>query len=782
MYEKHGNIFTPALSKILNIKIFESAKKFGHEIVFPKDLIICILSETDCLSAAVIKKMKINVPAVKKEIAGIKESDQSNAVSKNKLHSSTNNIITLSHKMSDKMEYKYGVGTEHVMLAFLDYKGKSSHINCIKNILYKFGLNKEDFLRSIFLALSDGNLVENESKKEETSDGSTQKSQSQGAKKMADSKPQKDPFARYLESFNERVKRDDYKFIGREKELERAIQILCRKTKSNLIVLGEPGVGKTSFVEGIADRINKNLVPKQLLNTEIQYVNIGNVVAGTKYRGQFEERLKGIFDYVRDNPNGNRTILFFDEIHSIVGAGNAEGALDASTLLKPEISSGTMQCIGATTFEDYKKYIQKDEALTRRFSNLHLDETNCDETKSILNGIKSNYESFYDMNISEENISTIVKYSNQYIKNRYFPDKAIDILDESCSKYIIQNQEHSGHTLDNNLVLGVISQMAGVPISAMTSTEIGKLKNIKNVLNSKVVNQGNAVEAVTGAIRRSRKGFKDPDKPMGVFLFLGPTGTGKTLLAKELSMVNFGTDKIIRLDMSEYMDKISVSKITGAAPGYVGYEEESPFTDAIRKRPYSVILLDEIEKAHRDVTNVFLQIFDEGRLTTNKGKTVDFRNTIIIMTSNVGTASFERKKPALGFNAEVSKSQNEMDDFLSKEMTNYFAPEFINRIDQVVVFNKFNQEQVKQIFEIEWNKTYLRLEENGYQVNLSDDAKTYLCKKGHDEKYGARPMKRALAKYIETALADKIFEEDLGDAGIVYVEWDADKDALLFKI
>lgn len=569
----------------------------------------------------------------------------------------------------------------------------------------------------------------------------------------------------------------DQKFIGKEKEIKRCIQILCRKKKRNPLIIGESGVGKTHFVEEIAKKINIGNVPQSLKGINILSLDTGAIVAGTKFRGEFEGRLKSLLNLMEEaNREKIKYILFIDEAQNIMGLGSAEGCLDGGSILKPKLTGSKIQCIGAITPSDYRKSFRKDTALSRRFTGLNLEEPTTEETILILNGIKDEFESYYNITIEENIVEEIVTLSNTYIKDKFSPDKAIDILDESCSRFIVSNESTINESKSENIYLkqstirDVVSEIANIPISAISRSEKEKLSNIKDELSKKVIGQEEAIKSVSSSIQSSRVGLKDDDKPIGVFLFVGQSGMGKTLLAKTLSDAMFGSDKIIRLDMSEYMEKHSLAKIIGSPPGYIGYDEGSCFAEKIKKKPYSVVLLDEIEKAHSEILNILLQIFDEGRLTDSMGRLIDFRNTIIIMTSNIAAPKIIGKK-SLGFHSdsELSKSQN-VKSILQKEIQKTFSPEFVNRIDEIIYFNKLSKKNVESIFDLEFAKVKAKMNKQKYFLQANKTAKYFICGKGYSEKYGARPIVRSIKKYIEVPLAEKILNDEIAPNSTVLIK------------
>jgi ATP-dependent Clp protease ATP-binding subunit ClpC len=502
------------------------------------------------------------------------------------------------------------------------------------------------------------------------------------------------------------------------------------------------------------------------------------MVAGTKYRGQFEERMKWVIQLVEyANKINKKLILFIDEIHTLVNAGAAEGSISGGAILKPKLSSDEIHCIGATTPEDYRKHLTKDEALARRFSKLYLDEPQIEEVHNIVNNIKDEYEKFHNVTVDNDALDEIVNLSDRYIKDRFFPDKALDILDESCSKVVLNN----GTTVSVDTIEKIVSDRTGIPITVVSGEEKEILRHLEGDIKEIVVSQEGAIKKVCKSVRKSRIGLKDENKPIGVYLFLGPTGVGKTLLSKTLSEKLFGKNKIIRLDMSEYMDKTSVNKITGSPAGYVGYEEGSAFLEQVRQKPYSVILLDEIEKAHKDVLNVFLGIFDEGRLTDSCGRLCDFRNTIIIMTSNLATERLKKNK-FLGFNKHNVSSDKEIEDYLIEKVEGYFSPEFIGRITDIVIFNELTKDDARNIFNIEFNKIKKRIKKVGYSIEITEEALSFMCDRGYSEKYGARPMGKIISNLIEDPITDLIIDTGAKKGSIVSISRATDKEELAFQL
>ena len=626
--------------------------------------------------------------------------------------------------------------------------------------------------------------------------------------------------------------------IGREKEIERISQILSRRKKNNPVLIGEPGVGKSALVEGLAQRIVERKTSRLLFDKRVIALDMTAVVAGTKYRGQFEERLRSILTELENNPN---IILFIDEIHTIVGAGSTPGSMDAANILKPALARGELQCIGATTLDEYRKSIEKDGALERRFQKVIVEPTTATETLEILNNIKERYEEHHNVIFTDEAIAACVKLTDRYVSDRCFPDKAIDALDEAGARTHISNicvpkeiEEHeellasvkqqkddavraqkfelaaslrdeekrltaqhkqmteewekelrrSRHTVDAEDIAQVVSMISGVPMQRMEQDEWTRLRGMQKELNGKVIAQETAIEKLCKAIRRSRVGLQSPTKPIGTFMFLGPTGVGKTLLAKELAKIMFGSsDAMIRIDMSEYMEKFTVSRLVGAPPGYVGYEEGGQLTERVRRRPYSIVLLDEIEKAHSDVFNMLLQVMDEGRLTDSYGRTVDFRNTVIIMTSNIGTRELKDFGMGVGFTRnERAEGKQYSREVIQKALNKKFAPEFLNRVDEIINFDQLSKEAITTIVDIELTSIERRIKELEYNITLSDSAKSFLADKGYDVQYGARPLKRALQTYIEDEVSELLLDGVLQQGDTICVDYEQGNEKLTFTI
>ena len=624
--------------------------------------------------------------------------------------------------------------------------------------------------------------------------------------------------------------------VGRTREIDRLIQILSRRKKNNPVLIGEPGVGKSAIVEGLALRIKQRKVSRLLFDKRIMSLDMAAIVAGTKFRGQFEERIKAVIDELKASDD---IILFIDEIHTIVGAGNAGGSMDAANLLKPALARGELQCIGATTLDEYRKTFEKDGALDRRFQKIIVDQTTADETLEILKQIKDNYEKFHNVKYTDDALNACVKLTQRYVSDRAFPDKAIDALDEAGAKAHASNVEapkeieqlelkiadvtkkkqaaaiaqdfeaaanyrdeadmlknelntrksewesalaENRQIVDEQSIAEVVATMTGVPVQRIAQSEGSRLLAMKDELKAKIVGQDEAIDKIVKAIQRNRVGLKDPNRPIGAFMFLGPTGVGKTHMAKMLAEYLFDTkDSLIRIDMSEYMEKFAVSRLVGAPPGYVGYDEGGQLTEKVRRHPYSVVLLDELEKAHQDVFNMLLQVMDEGRLTDSFGRTVDFKNTIIIMTSNIGTRQLKDYGNGIGFNTGTDR-QEQSRSIIQKALNKTFAPEFINRIDDIVMFNSLERDDIYKIIDIELEGFFRRASESGYAIEITDSAKAFLVDRGYDAQYGARPLKRAIQEYIEDDLAELILANTITRGDTLRIDHIADEPRLKMSV
>jgi ATP-dependent Clp protease ATP-binding subunit ClpC len=733
------------------------------------------------------------------------------------------------------------IGTEHLLLSILKEDN-----NIASSILKEFKLNYDLIKDELDIMQESGYKAEilPEAKRAEPAgedDEPKEDSFSSGAiKKSSDSKsktPVLDNFGRDLTKFAEDGKLDP--IVGREKEIERVSQILSRRKKNNPLLIGEPGVGKSAIAEGLALRITQRKVSRVLFNKRIVSLDLASLVAGTKYRGQFEERMKAVMNELEKSPD---IILFIDEIHTIIGAGGASGSLDASNMFKPALARGEIQCIGATTLDEYRQYIEKDGALERRFQKVIVEPTSVEETLEILHNIKEKYEDHHNVVYTDEAIKSCVMLTERYVSDRHLPDKAIDALDEVGSRVHITNinvpesiikvekeiedvkelknkvvrsqqyeeaarlrdserklneelenakkkweEESKSHrqSVSEDNVAEVVAMMTGIPVQKVAEKESGKLMKMADSMNGTVIGQNEAIAKVVKAIQRNRAGLKDPNKPVGSFIFLGPTGVGKTQLCKVLSQYLFDSEEaLIRIDMSEYMEKFAVSRLIGAPPGYVGYEEGGQLTEKVRRKPYSIILLDEIEKAHPDVFNLLLQALDDGKMTDSLGRNIDFKNTIIIMTSNIGARQLQDFGTGVGFGTKTrsENDQGNMKGVIENALKKAFAPEFLNRIDDVVIFNSLNKDDILKIIEIELKKLFGRINTLGYQIQLTTKAKNYIADKGFDEKYGARPLNRAIQKYIEDPLAEEIIQKNIKEGDVIKLDYKTKEDEISVSV
>ena len=753
-----------------------------------------------------------------------------------KFNTQTDNTLRLSYLISKEFRSDV-VESYHFILAVLR-DGRNDASNVVKMYLVRAGLSYASFSAEVKKELNMGagrteSLVAPEDEIDEDEDRRfSARASKEGGKGSAT--PMLDSFGKDLTRFASEGKLDPV--VGRQKELERIAQILSRRKKNNPVLIGEPGVGKSAVAEGLAMNIVQGHVSRTLMNKRLVSLDMASLVAGTKYRGQFEERVKTILTELEKNPN---IILFIDELHTMVGAGNAPGSMDASNLFKPALARGELQCIGATTLDEYREYIEKDGALERRFQKIILDPTTPEETIDILNNIKDKYEDHHLVRYSDEALKACVTLSNRYISDRCLPDKAIDALDEAGARLHIQNihvpeglleaekeiadfeklkveaikeQQYNAAAgyrdqikqLENKLaelkkewetqsdlqrptvtedtVAEVIAMMTGVPVQRIAKNEGERLLRMADELKGTVIGQDDAIIKIAKAIRRNRAGLKDPNKPIGTFIFLGPTGVGKTYLAKVLAEYLFDSqDAIIRIDMSEYMEKHTVSRLIGAPPGYVGYEEGGQLTEKVRRKPYSIVLLDEIEKAHHDVYNILLQVFDEGQLTDGMGRKVDFKNTILIMTSNIGTRELKDFGTGVGFNTEATKAaQNKVEHgILEKALKANFSPEFLNRVDDVIYFNSLGKDEIIKIIDIELKKVISRVNDLGIEIHVTEKAKNHLADAGWDANYGARPLKRAIQKNVEDLLAEEILNQTLPQGSVVDLDYDELKEEIV---
>lgn len=773
----------------------EEARRLGHNFVGTEQVLLGLIGEGTGVAAKTLKSMGVNLKDARAEVEKIIGRGTGFVAVEIPFTPRAKRVLELSWDEARQLGHNY-IGTEHLLLGLIrESEGVAARV------LENLGVDLNKIRSNVVKILG-------ESKPQTVSSGASSSSTSSTTKAKT---PSLDEFGTDLTLAASELRLDPV--IGREKEIERVIQILARRTKNNPVLLGEPGVGKTAVVEGLALRIVNSEVPDILDGKKVIQLDMGLLIAGTKYRGEFEERLKKIMDEIRQAGN---IILVIDEMHTLIGAGAAEGAIDAANILKPALSRGEIQVIGATTLDEYRKHIEKDTALERRFQSVLIEEPSIDDSIEIIRGIKPKYEEHHRLIISDDAIVSSVKLSSKYITDRFLPDKAIDVLDEACSKVRLKVSSLSpeGKELDKELrciikekeeairnqefekasqlrddeanmkekirevsekwrnehdankpvvteenVAEVIGMMTGVPVTKLTESESDRLLNLEKVLHERVIGQNDAIVAISKAIRRARVGLKSPNRPIGSFIFCGPTGVGKTELAKALSEAVFGSeDNMVRVDMSEFMEKHSTSKLIGSPPGYVGYDDGGSLTETIRKKPYSVILFDEIEKAHPDVFNIMLQILDDGRLTDSKGRHVNFKNTIIIMTSNVG-ASMIATQSKLGFvtaDDEKKDKYEKLKDTVNEEMKKAFRPEFINRIDDIIVFAHLSKEEIRQIVDLMMKDLFKRLDERGLTMEVTDDVKDFLATDGYNEAYGARPLRRLIQRKVEDTLAEEI--------------------------
>ena len=811
MYER----FTDRARKVMQLANQE-AQRFNHEYIGTEHILLGLIKEGSGVAANVLKNLDVDLRKIRLEVEKLVQSGP-DMVTMGKLPQTprAKKVIEYSMEEARNLNHNY-VGTEHVLLGLLrEQEGVAAQV--LMNLGLKLEEVREEVLNLLGHGLETGEVVERGGGER----GSGPKS---GGGKSGKSKtPALDSFGRDLTELAEQKKLDPV--IGREREIERAIQILCRRTKNNPVLLGEAGVGKTAIVEGFAQRVIEGNVPELLCDRRIVVLDLAMMVAGTKYRGQFEERIKAVMNEVRRTKD---TILFIDELHTLVGAGGAEGAIDASNVLKPALARGEIQCIGATTLDEYRKYIEKDSALDRRFQIVMVEPSNASETVEILKGLRDRYETHHRVQITDDAIVSAVELSDRYITGRCLPDKAIDVIDEAGARVrlkamtrppdlkeideeverlnkekeeAVANQdfekaaklrdtadklkkkketitrewrEKSRETdgvVDEDVIAEVVSKMTGIPLTRMTTEDSMRLMQMEKELHSRVISQNEAVSAISKAVRRSRSGLKDPKRPTGCFIFAGPTGVGKTLLAKALAQFMFGDDEaLIQVDMSEYMEKHNVSRLVGAPPGYVGFEEGGQLTEKIRRRPYAVILLDEIEKAHPDVFHMLLQVMEEGRLTDSFGRNVDFRNTILIMTTNAGADAIKNES-SLGFQKpDDDASYDGMKDRVGDEIEKVFRPEFLNRVDDVIVFRHLTTEDLKDVIDLELSKVRERLMDRGFCLTLTDDSKAFIIKKGSNLDYGARPLRRAIENYIEDPLSEELLKGEFEGKNRIIVD------------
>lgn len=841
-----SNEFTQQVSDIV-VYGKEEANRLQNDHIEPEHLLLGILRDGECKAAEVLKSFYLDLKGIKNELeTQLREKSILENYSQDiSFSEEASKILTLS-KLEARLMNDEKVDTPHILLAIMRDNQNNAYKILEKNdVTYEKIIDRLKQEEAPFDGLDFNDDEEEEGigrrgNADKNNDGfgsSANRQTTQTEQKQADGgTPYLDNYGIDLTQAAEGGKLDPV--VGREKEIERIAQILSRRKKNNPILIGEPGVGKSAIAEGLALRIVEKRVSRALFGKRIISLDMTAVVAGTKYRGQFEERIRAILTEVKKHPD---VILFIDEIHTIVGAGSAAGSMDAANMLKPALARGEIQCIGATTLDEYRKNIEKDGALERRFQKVLVEPTSPEETLQILRNIKDKYEEHHNVTYTDEALEACVRLTDRYVTDRYFPDKAIDAMDEAGSRIhlthisvpqeieeqerlIEEAQQHKNEairlqnfelaasfrdrenqyteqlerlknewkeklkdnreTVDAPQIEEVVSMISGVPVQRMAQAEGVRLKGMKQALLSKVIGQDKAVETLVRSIQRSRVGLKDPNKPIGTFLFLGPTGVGKTHLAKELAKNMFGTtDAIIRIDMSEYMEKFTVSRLVGAPPGYVGYEEGGQLTEKVRRHPYSIVLLDEIEKAHSDVFNMLLQVMDEGRLTDSLGRTVDFKNTIIIMTSNIGTRQLKEFGKGIGFTAQTGENEKEhVNSVIRKALNKSFAPEFINRLDEIVTFDQLDIASLEKIIDIELAGLYKRIEGCGYHLLLDQEAKRFVAEKGYDVQFGARPLKRSIQNHLEDGLAELIINEEPQTGDTLHVYMNAQGDGVEMKV
>ena len=835
-----NNQFTQRVSDIIMYSK-EEANRLRNSYIGPEHLLLGLIREGEGKAIEILFNLQINLQDIKNQLEAIVKNNEENDttydenISFNEKASKVLKLCILEAKLLRNI----AADSEHILLAIMKVKDNAAfHVLESNGVTYekiKLTLQPDTHAGLGFSEDED----EDEDIRQSPSGNKSNAAQQQARpaqKKPANDTPVLDNFGTDMTKAAEEGKLDPV--VGRVKEIERLAQILSRRKKNNPILIGEPGVGKSAIVEGLALRIVEKKVSRILFDKRVIALDMTAVVAGTKYRGQFEERIRSILNELKKNPN---IILFIDEIHTIVGAGSAAGSMDAANMLKPALARGEIQCIGATTLDEYRQNIEKDGALERRFQKVIVEPTTAEETLQILKNIKDKYEDHHNVNYTDAALEACVKLTNRYITDRNFPDKAIDALDEAGSRVHLTNitapkeieeqeklidemkslkneavrlqnfelaasyrdkeKEYTNQldtlkeewekslkenreTVDDEQIAEVVSMMSGVPVQRMAQAEGMKLLGMKDDLLSKVIGQDKAIATLVKAIQRSRVGLKDPNKPIGTFMFLGPTGVGKTHLAKELAKLMFGSaDALIRIDMSEYMEKFTVSRLVGAPPGYVGYEEGGQLTEKVRRKPYSIVLLDEIEKAHPDVFNILLQVMDEGRLTDSYGRMVDFKNTVIIMTSNIGTRQLKEFGRGVGFATQSRLDDKEFSrSVIQKALNKSFAPEFINRVDEIITFDQLSLEAITKIIDIELKGLYDRIESIGYKLVIEDKAKEFIASKGYDIQYGARPLKRAIQTYLEDGLSELIISSSLKEGDTIQVTLNEEKGELEMKV
>ena len=835
-----NNQFTQRVSDIIMYSK-EEANRLRNSYIGPEHLLLGLIREGEGKAIEILFNLQINLQDIKNQLETIVKNNVENDTTYDEnisFNDKASKVLKLCI-LEAKLLRNIAADSEHILLAIMKVKDNTAfHILESNGVTYekiKLTLQPDPHAGLGFSEDED----EDEDIRQNPSSNKSNAAQQQARpaqKKPANDTPVLDNFGTDMTRAAEEGKLDPV--VGRVKEIERLAQILSRRKKNNPILIGEPGVGKSAIVEGLALRIVEKKVSRILFDKRVIALDMTAVVAGTKYRGQFEERIRSILNELKKNPN---IILFIDEIHTIVGAGSAAGSMDAANMLKPALARGEIQCIGATTLDEYRQNIEKDGALERRFQKVIVEPTTAEETLQILKNIKDKYEDHHNVNYTDAALEACVKLTDRYITDRNFPDKAIDALDEAGSRVHLTNitapkeieeqeklidemkslkneavrlqnfelaasyrdkeKEYTNQldtlkeewekslkenreTVDDEQIAEVVSMMSGVPVQRMAQAEGMKLLGMKDDLLSKVIGQDKAIATLVKAIQRSRVGLKDPNKPIGTFMFLGPTGVGKTHLAKELAKLMFGSaDALIRIDMSEYMEKFTVSRLVGAPPGYVGYEEGGQLTEKVRRKPYSIVLLDEIEKAHPDVFNILLQVMDEGRLTDSYGRTVDFKNTIVIMTSNIGTRQLKEFGKGIGFAAQVRTDDKEYSrSVITKALNKSFAPEFINRLDEIITFDQLDLDALTRIIDIELKGLYSRVKNIGYKLVIDEDAKKFVATKGYDVQFGARPLKRAIQNNLEDGISELILGSEMAAGDTIKVSYDKEKDLIVMTV
>ena len=835
-----NNQFTQRVSDIIMYSK-EEANRLRNSYIGPEHLLLGLIREGEGKAIEILFNLQINLQDIKNQLEAIVKNNAENDTTYDEnisFNDKASKVLKLCI-LEAKLLRNIAADSEHILLAIMKVKDNAAfHVLESNGVTYekiKLTLQPDTHAGLGFSEDED----EDEDIRQSPSGNKSNAAQQQARpaqKKPANDTPVLDNFGTDMTKAAEEGKLDPV--VGRVKEIERLAQILSRRKKNNPILIGEPGVGKSAIVEGLALRIVEKKVSRILFDKRVIALDMTAVVAGTKYRGQFEERIRSILNELKKNPN---IILFIDEIHTIVGAGSAAGSMDAANMLKPALARGEIQCIGATTLDEYRQNIEKDGALERRFQKVIVEPTTAEETLQILKNIKDKYEDHHNVNYTDAALEACVKLTDRYITDRNFPDKAIDALDEAGSRVHLTNitapkeieeqeklidemkslkneavrlqnfelaasyrdkeKEYTNQldtlkeewekslkenreTVDDEQIAEVVSMMSGVPVQRMAQAEGMKLLGMKDDLLSKVIGQDKAIATLVKAIQRSRVGLKDPNKPIGTFMFLGPTGVGKTHLAKELAKLMFGSaDALIRIDMSEYMEKFTVSRLVGAPPGYVGYEEGGQLTEKVRRKPYSIVLLDEIEKAHPDVFNILLQVMDEGRLTDSYGRTVDFKNTIVIMTSNIGTRQLKEFGKGIGFAAQVRTDDKEYSrSVITKALNKSFAPEFINRLDEIITFDQLDLDALTRIIDIELKGLYSRVKNIGYKLVIDEDAKKFVATKGYDVQLGARPLKRAIQNNLEDGISELILGSEMAAGDTIKVSYDKEKDLIVMTV